>query len=196
MATCPTNCDACPQEFIITITGAGGKCAVLNGEWTVPHIETEQCTWRFEIETNVVAGIYCWPDTHWRAQGLDVDALAYVNYMAPLVGNTCPPVDNSDWSFEACSCGGSSCGTMTVVGVSGPEAGPYTLKYRKGGSTVEITTYVEDPAGWNQTLAIRANNTTYYAQCDSNLSHANASDLRVRIGGTTYAVLTTAGTPT
>jgi len=85
---------------------------------------------------------------------------------------------------------------LTIVYSAGPEAGPYKFKYRKGGATVEITTYVEDPAGWNQTLAIRANNTIYYAQCDSNLSHANATDLRVRIGGVTYAVLHTEGTPT
>lgn len=78
----------------------------------------------------------------------------------------------------------------------GETPGPYELKYRKGGATVVITTYVTAGAGWNEALAIQVNATTYYAQCDSNLSHANASDLRVRIGGVTYAVLTEEGTPT
>lgn len=47
-------------------------------------------------------------------------------------------------------------------------------------------TYDSDPGEWNQTLAIQVNGTKYYAQYDSNLTHPNATDLRVRIGGVTY----------
>ena len=34
-----------------------------------------------------------------------------------------------------------------------------------------------------------------YAQLDSNISHTNASDLRMRVDSTTYAVLTASGIP-
>lgn len=78
----------------------------------------------------------------------------------------------------------------------GETPGPYKLKYRKGGATTDITTYEAAGGGWNEALAIQANGTKYYAQCDSNTSHTNASDLRVRIGGVTYAVLSEEGTPT
>lgn len=63
------------------------------------------------------------------------------------------------------------------------------LKYRKSAATVEITLAESVDGAWEEALAIQAGGTKYYAQCDSNLSHANATDLRVRIGGTTYTVL-------
>jgi len=78
---------------------------------------------------------------------------------------------------------------------AGETPGPYKLAYRKSAATVEITTYEAAGGLWNESFAIRVNATTYYAQCDSNLSHAKASDLRVRIGGVTYAVLTEEGVP-
>lgn len=72
---------------------------------------------------------------------------------------------------------------------------PIQLHYRKSGATEDITLYASD-AGWNNSLKVRIGTTTMYAQLDTNTSHANASDLRMRVGGTTYAVLHTEGTPT
>jgi len=69
------------------------------------------------------------------------------------------------------------------------------LYYRKGGSTTEITLYTSEEPGWHDSLRVRADGATYYAQLDSNTSHTNASDLRVRQSGTTYAVLTEDSTP-
>jgi len=103
-----------------------------------------------------------------------------------------------------CHSAGESRAWMYAVGIKvyfSPEAGgetpgPYKLKYRKSGATVEITTYEAAGIGWNEALAIEVNSTEYYAQLDTNTSHAKASDLRVRIDGVTYAVLTEEGTPT
>jgi len=89
-----------------------------------------------------------------------------------------------------------SAATICIRPATGQTPSAYELKYRKGDATVVIKTYPVDDPLWNQTFAIQVGGTKYYAQCDSNLSHANASDLRIRVGGVTYAVLTEEGTPT
>lgn len=71
----------------------------------------------------------------------------------------------------------------------------YNLKYRKGGTTYGIDLYDTDGPGWNETLAMRVDGDTLYAQLDYNTGHANASDMRVRVNGMTLAALTESGTP-
>jgi hypothetical protein len=63
-----------------------------------------------------------------------------------------------------------------------------SLYYYKDGTT-EITLYVTDSTSWEQALAVRADDTTYYARMDSNLSHPYASNLRIRLNDVTYAIL-------
>lgn len=69
------------------------------------------------------------------------------------------------------------------------------LHYRKSGVTIDVTLYDTEGGTWHDSLRARVDGATLYAQLDSNISHTNASDLRIRVGGTTYAVLTTSGTP-
>lgn len=76
------------------------------------------------------------------------------------------------------------------------EAAPLPkLHYRKSDATTDITLYDAENGTWNDSLRLRAGGAIIYAQLDSNTSHANASDLRIRVGGTTYAVLTASGIP-
>lgn len=65
------------------------------------------------------------------------------------------------------------------------------LRYRRGGTNYSITLYTSTYPNWEDSLRIREGGTTKYAQLDSNLSHANASYMRVRKNSTTYAVLHT-----
>lgn len=54
--------------------------------------------------------------------------------------------------------------------------------------------YDTEDGSWHDSLRVRVDGATWYAQLDSNTGHTNASDLRVRQNGTTYAVLTVSGT--
>jgi hypothetical protein len=94
-------------------------------------------------------------------------------------------------------------GTFTIAASEQWVAGtvviaPYTppkLHYRKSDATTDITLYDAENGTWNDSLRLRVGGATIYAQLDSNTSHVNASDLRMRVGGTTYAVLTASGIP-
>jgi len=78
-------------------------------------------------------------------------------------------------------------GTYTEVAIK--------LHYRKSDTTTDIDLYDTEDGAWHDSIRVRVNDATWYAQLDSNISHVNASDLRMRVDGTTYAVLTTSGTP-
>lgn len=66
-----------------------------------------------------------------------------------------------------------------------------SLFYRKSSTNYEITLYTTTYPDWEDELRVREGGTIKFAQLDSNLSHPNASHMRVRKDGTTYAVLHT-----
>lgn len=66
------------------------------------------------------------------------------------------------------------------------------LNYRRGGATYQVTTYDSSGASWVDAISVQQSGTTKYIPIDSNLSHADASHLRVRHNGVTYAILTQA----
>ena len=84
-------------------------------------------------------------------------------------------------------------GTVVIAPYDAPSLP--LLHYRKSTVTTNITLYNNEDDTWHNSLRLRANDVNIYAQLDSNISHINASDLRMRVGDTTYAVLTTSGTP-
>ena len=65
------------------------------------------------------------------------------------------------------------------------------LNYRRGGVTYQINLYDSTNLSWEASLQLRQSGATKYAQLDTNISHDNASHMRVRKDGTTHAVLTT-----
>lgn len=62
-----------------------------------------------------------------------------------------------------------------------------TLYVKKGSNTYSITLYEKKPT--NPALTIKYGGKTYYAGLSSNLSHANATPVRVSMGGVTYVLL-------
>ena len=56
-----------------------------------------------------------------------------------------------------------------------------TLYIKKGSNTYSITLYEKKPT--NPALDIKYGGKTYYAGISSNLSHANATPVRVSMGG-------------
>lgn len=63
------------------------------------------------------------------------------------------------------------------------------LNYRRGGVTYTINLYDSTNLSWESSIQLRQSGSTKYAQLDTNTSHENASHMRVRKDGTTYAVL-------
>ena len=66
------------------------------------------------------------------------------------------------------------------------------LNYYLDGTTYQIDLYDSDP-GFENTLNIRLDSGTKYASLSSDLSHPDATNLRVRINDITYAVLSSSG---
>jgi len=65
------------------------------------------------------------------------------------------------------------------------------LNYRRSGITYQINLYDSTNVTWGASFPVRQGGVTKYAQLDTNISHDNASYMRVRKDGTTHAVLTT-----
>jgi alpha-tubulin suppressor-like RCC1 family protein len=69
------------------------------------------------------------------------------------------------------------------------------LNYRRTDSTYSITLYDTPNELWEHSMPVRTGEVTKYAQLDSDTGHTNASHMRVRTNGTTYAVLHTETEP-
>ncbi len=65
------------------------------------------------------------------------------------------------------------------------------LNYRRGGVTYQINLYDSDNLSWEDSAEVRVSGASKYIQLDSNVSHENASHMRIRKDGTTNAVLHT-----
>lgn len=68
-----------------------------------------------------------------------------------------------------------------------------TLYIKKGSTTYSITLYEKKPT--NPALDIKYGGKTYYAGLSSDLSHANATPVRVSMEGVTYVLLTKTENP-